>query len=397
MVQIKSRDKSVYEVFSETGKLPEGWQLKKLDDVFIKQPKSQIKAGDAKTKGAIPFFNCSKEQTKFVDCSTIEGENIFITTGGQTMYTHYYNGSAAYSTDVYCVKTPHDDGRYVHNVLLAMHEKLQNHFRGFDIKHLDKKSFLQTEIVLPTLAIQRQVASLISRQANLIEKLKSLHDRQARLNSALRLKAINGEKTQPCRISKIADIFNVFSGETPSTKNDKFWNGSNVWLTPKDLTNCHTRTISDSAGKITDLAANKMGKRLTKKGDVVVTTRATIGVAKLAGCDLFTNQNCHTLSLKNDEVLSEYMLYWLQVNRSKLISMGHGSTFLGLSSTDLREIQFCYPTKEVQERVVREIRASDDLVTKIKESIKIETQKLNWLRRQLLSGKFEVTEINENA
>ena len=56
-------------------------------------------------------------------------------------------------------------------------------------------------------------------------------------------------KCTPFRVEEFAD---VYSGGTPSTNNNNFWNGEIPWITPKDLAGYKARYIESGERNISE-------------------------------------------------------------------------------------------------------------------------------------------------
>lgn len=79
-------------------------KIEKLQEICIENPKSPFKVGNADNNSEpFPFFTSGGKvlrHSKYL----VDGENIFLSTGG---YAHvkYYKGKAGYSADTWCLKT----------------------------------------------------------------------------------------------------------------------------------------------------------------------------------------------------------------------------------------------------------------------------------------------------
>jgi hypothetical protein len=384
--------------------LPPGWMPIALKDIFVPQPKSKIKAGDAHPIGKYPFFNCSEKQTKFSDHDLVDGDNIFITTGGDFLFSHFHKGSASYSTDVWCVQVgKHFDASYVNHVLRNSHDDLQSYFRGFKFKHLDKKAFLKYRISCPSLASQRYISGqtqeriLNAARVELVSGKSRAEYSEEGLNlvKSKPLAPVNGIKAEvPCEwmVSTIGARFRAVCGSTPSKDVDALWNGDIPWVTPADIGNSPGDLIMAGARSISELGAATMKKRMVPKGSVIVTTRASIGRTAIAGCDMYTNQGCHAL-IQDGDVIPEFIGHWLVVNADLLRSRSSGTTFLELPSTEFRDLEFAHPGLEEQRRICTVLNQLKGSVDATRSLLEVEARKFQWLRRQLLGGTIRIGEL----
>ena len=82
--------------------MKQSWDIKKLRDVIVENRKSTLKS-KGNFEGDFPFF-ISGKTIKTINISIIDGDNIYLPTGGN-FYIHYYSGKASYSTDTWSLRT----------------------------------------------------------------------------------------------------------------------------------------------------------------------------------------------------------------------------------------------------------------------------------------------------
>lgn len=400
---------------------PSEWSSATLEAILVPQAKSKAKAGEALPKGKYPFFNCSEKQTKFSDEAQVDGENIFITTGGDYLFTHFHQGKAAFSSDVWCLKAKGGfDTSFVNHALQYRNAEYQGFFQGLKLKHLDKKAFLKSHIYYPPLAEQRSISTILDDYQRILADIANLARVQEKLMIAVRSElisgrrridtstkgaiwekpetwtqmTINGVKTAvPAgwRLSTIGDEFRAVCGSTPSTATEAFWNGNIPWVTPADIGDTPGDLISIGARSITQLGAGTLRKRMAPKGSIIVTTRASIGRTAIADSDMYTNQGCHALIPEGD-VSSEFIGHWVAGNADLLKSKSSGTTFLELPSAQLRSLEFAHPPMDEQEKICSALTEMRKSIEAIKSLLDLETKKFQWLRRQLLSGNMTIEE-----
>lgn len=157
----------------------------------------------------------------------------------------------------------------------------------------------------------------------------------------------------------IGDVTTVVGGSTPSTKDPSNFSGNIPWLTPKDLSRPHYRYVSCGERNISRKGLASCSARLIPPGTVLLSTRAPIGYVAIAACPMATNQGFRNL-IPGDELLSEYLYYWLVTNVSELKRHATGSTFSELSGRALRQIGIPVPPLVVQRKCIQVIGTLDD-------------------------------------
>lgn len=166
-----------------------------IKDIIIRNPKSTIKAGDIKeSTGNIPAFNSSAKLQYFYDDYLVDGENIFLPTGGNASI-HYNNGKSAYTTDVFSFKTEEEKvlNKYMYFYFKNDLSILDKMFYGAGLKHLNKNELFNYEISIPSLEKQKETVELLEKQERLIENQKKLLEKEKQKFEWLSEKLLSGE------------------------------------------------------------------------------------------------------------------------------------------------------------------------------------------------------------
>lgn len=217
--------------------------------------------------------------------------------------------------------------------------------------------FQRYEFDLPPVAEQKMLADLLwsmerHRQA-VAAQIVALHGATA-AHLSQRMTSV-GENWK-CRV--LGDLAEVVGGGTPSTGVQEYWDGDVPWLTPGDLTSRDGQVIAETDRRISRAGLENSSAKLLPERTVLVTTRATIGVVGLVGRPLATNQGFQSL-ICGDELLPEYLMKWVQLNRHQLIARAGGSTFLEIGARALRSIPIEVPPLSEQRRVVQQVVQAD--------------------------------------
>ena len=155
--------------------VPLDWRKVNLGDCFIEGKKSHIKVDDATGFGSYPFFT-SGEDVLLHNEKLTEGENIYLSTGGNAV-VKYYNGEAAYSTDTYVVTGKEKySSKFLYYVLDYLTDYINiNYFQGSGLKHLQKKALKQHEVLIPsTYDEQQRIADALTQIDDVIDSNKRL-------------------------------------------------------------------------------------------------------------------------------------------------------------------------------------------------------------------------------
>ncbi len=99
-----------------------------------------------------------------------------------------------------------------------------------------------------------------------------------------------GELPDDWKVKKVEDILILKGGSTPSTNNDKYWNGIIPWVVPTDVTKLKSKFIDNTERKITKDGLLNCSATLLPKGSILLTSRATIGFLAINEVEMATNQ-----------------------------------------------------------------------------------------------------------
>lgn len=181
-----------------------------------------------------------------------------------------------------------------------------------------------------------------------------------------------GEIPEHWEVKQARHVFRIFSGSTPKSGEELFWDGDITWFTPEDLGNNQQKNISESRRKITEDGYKSCGTSLAKANSVVLSTRAPIGHIALSTVPACCNQGCRILEPENS--CSGYWYYTLLSAKPALQSLGQGSTFMELPCPSLASLKLPYPPHEEQETIAsfldRKTAQIDELIEKKEELLK---------------------------
>lgn len=89
---------------------------------------------------------------------------------------------------------------------------------------------------------------------------------------------------------RVKDFLSFKIGGTPSTSNESYFEGENIWVSISDLNNNKGEFISDSSIKISDEAIRASNVKLISKGSLLYSFKLSVGLTAFAGCELYTNE-----------------------------------------------------------------------------------------------------------
>ncbi len=403
-------------------KVPKGWKRVKLGDIIIENKKSKFKVEDADNSGYYPFFT-SGESILTHSQYIIDGENIFLATGG-IANIKYYNGKASYSTDTYSLKSKIPT-KYLYYYLLKNIKNIDyKYFSGSGLKHLQKDEFKKEEIIFPkSKEEQQKIAEILEKIDNVIEKTDKIINKYKKIKEGLMQDLLtkgideNGnirdEKTHKFKDSPLGRIPEEW--EVVELRKIGFLKGRIGWqgLTTYEYLDegeyYLVSGINFKGGKIdwqdcfyVDKRRYNMDKNIQLRiGDILITKDGTIGkVAYINNLPKKATLNSGVFVLRpiNDAYHPKYIYYILTsfIFNKFIDNLKAGSTISHLYQKDFVLFNLPLPPLQEQQRIAKILTQIDNTIEK-EQKYKEKLIKIkNGLMEDLLTGKIRVNNLIKN-
>lgn len=223
------------------------------------------------------------------------------------------------------------------------------------------------KITLPPRPEQCAIAEALSDVDDLIASLDKLIAKKQAVKTAVMQELLSGRRRLPgfegeWEHTELGAMCEIVSGGTPSTTNPSFWGGDIMWCTPTDITSQNGKYLVDTERRITEAGLDGSSATLLPRGALLLCTRATIGDVKIAASPVATNQGFKSLICRN-EVNNEFIYYSLLQNKSRLVELGVGSTFLEVSKHDVASFTLPIPPEQEQRAIATVLSDVDAEIT----------------------------------
>jgi type I restriction enzyme S subunit len=256
---------------------------------------------------------------------------------------------------------------------------------------------------LPSLRIQRRIASILSAYDDLIEnntqRIKAL---EAAAQTLYREWFVEmrfpghesaqwvGDLPEGWEDSTIAEAFEIMGGGTPSTKNPEYWDGGNInWYAPSDLTAVGTVFMRESPRQITELGLRNSSARMFPAYSVMMTSRATIGVVAINTTEACTNQGFITC-IPNERVSAYQIYFWIADHLEEIDGLASGATFKEIIKSNFKKFRFDIADAEVNRRFINAIEPLFRLIENLEARNTALRETRDLLLPRLISGEVSV-------
>ncbi len=154
--------------------------------------------------------------------------------------------------------------------------------------------------------------------------------------------------------AKLKDIGPIISGGTPKTSEPSNFKGKIPWITPADLTNYTSKTISKGRRNITESGLNSSSAKIIPKNSVIFSTRAPIGYVVIAANELATNQGFKSV-IVNEYTDASFVYYYLKSAKHLAEENASGTTFKEISGSRFAQLPIPVAPFKEQHRIVEKI------------------------------------------
>ena len=265
---------------------------------------------------------------------------------------------------------------------------VRNVLTGSTIKHLNQEKFYKFVFEAPDVPTQKKIVEMLESIDDVIDKTREVVQKYSNIKLGLMQRLLQCDRQVP--LSKLGTII---SGSTPTTSDEKYWNGKNVWLTPADLSDMTMPFISDSARHLTDIGVKKATGTLLPAYSVIISNRAPVGYCAVVTVPFSYNQGCKAVKCNNN-VDPLYLYYFMSNQKTALERVSTGTTFLELPKKELERFLVSIPldTDEQKDIAVQILAADEKVQSEIDYMKKIGNIKQG-LVSDLLSGKVDAGKL----
>ena len=236
--------------------------------------------------------------------------------------------------------------------------EIAKYAQGVSIVHLYPKDFKVMNIRIPSFNEQKKIVTLLE-EINKKEKLLDSKYQEYQYFKKYLMQQIFAQNLRfdfndEWQHVNLIDICEIGKGFTPSTGKPEFWDGNLDWLSIADMNqgkyiNCTTKKITEEGAK---------NKEIIKKGTLLMSFKLTIGKLGILNKDMYTNEAICNFKLRNNNVLTEYLYYYL--NSINIMKYGsQAAKGITLNNDTLNTIPILLPSIEEQNKIVNVLSTTD--------------------------------------
>ena len=393
-------------------KLPEDWEIKKLKDIGNVYTGITPPTSDKENFGNEHLFVTSADikENKYIFNSIRKLSN-----KGFEKTKKFKKGDILYvcigsigkialaKTDFSCNQqinvlrvNKEIDNEFVYYQLMNSFPYISKFISKRVVPIMNKTTFENLEISLPSLDEQKRIASALSKIDAYLENTIKLIEEKERFKRGIAKKLLTckeGENIPEARFKGFEDewmevaiskIGTIITGNTPSTKNESFWNGNNVWVTPTDI---KQKYISNSERKLTDDGLKK--SRKLPANTLLITCIASIGKNAILKCEGACNQQINAI-IPNKNYNVDFLYYLFENEKSYLKFKAPQSVIKIMSKSEFSKLVFKFPLLEEQEKIGGYLSLLDKEIDNLKKQKELIKEMKKGAMQKLLSGEVRL-------
>ena len=163
------------------------------------------------------------------------------------------------------------------------------------------------------------------------------------------------------RLEDVSQI--IFSGGTPSTRNEEFWDGDIPWLSSGETRNSF---INKTEKTITEEGVKNSSTKLALNGDIVIASAGqgfTRGQVSFCNIDTYINQSLIAIRANNILLNNKYLYYNLKSRYNELRQISDSHSIRGsLTTKMIKDLIIKLPSLEEQEKIANILSSLDDKI-----------------------------------
>ena len=401
---------------SENIQVPQGWEVKKLGEVFKKVTEKNIhlKINTVLTNsaqfGVIPqneFFDKSIATKENIDNYYILEMDNFIynprisklAPAGPISRNKYGIGCVSPLYTVFKIHSNNNINFYEFyfksNLWNKQAYNIANFGARFDRMNITDKDFFNMPIPVPPLEEQKKIAEILSLWDKAIEQTKELIAYKEKQKKGLMQALLTGKKrlngfTDEWKTYQLGECFKFLRGEGLS-KEMLDNNGKNYCILYGELYTTYSEVISDIVSK-----TNYTTSILSKNGDVLIPCSTTTKAIDLATASSIKIDNILiggdiNILRPTIDINSDFIAYYItNIIKKKIATYAQGTTIIHLYGKDIKPIKIKIPTINEQNLIINIIKNADEEINLLNKQLELYTEQKKGLMQNLLTGKVRV-------
>ena len=373
-------------------KVPEGWEVKRLEEIASMKSGDGITSKSIKIKGAYPVYG-GNGLRGYAGTFTHDGEFILIGRQGAL-----------------CGNVTRVRGKFYaseHAVVVTINERNNVDWLYFKLGYFNLNQFseasaqpglavsklLRLQLSTPTISEQKKIAEILSSVDRSIEAtdklIAKLTDLKKALMQELFTKGIGHTKFKDSPLGKIPEEWEVVRQGEVAT----FFNGRAYKLTEWETTGTPVIRLQNLTGSGKDYYYSNLvlpEQQYCYKGDLLYMWSASFGPHIWNGDKAIFHYHIWKIKTEESRLDEKYFYFLLYDITIKMMNESHGSTMLHVTKEGMERLTIKLPPISEQAEIASILSANDSKIVKAKSRLNKLQDMKKGLMQDLLTGKVRM-------
>lgn len=239
---------------------------------------------------------------------------------------------------------------YIWHILLSKKAELARRGTGSTFKQISRSVIEDLKIPLPPLLEQKRIAAILDKADAIRRKREKAIELTDSFLRSVFLEMFGDPRTNPRGWDSdlLGNLARFMGGGTPTTSEERYWNGDIPWVSPKDM---KATFISNSIDKITKVAVEQSATQLIPQGSVLVVNRSGILKKKLPlginSVPVAINQDLKAM-VPSSRLLSNFLLFQLMILSPTILKTVRATTADNIGTDVFKKLSLLVPPIEKQ-------------------------------------------------
>ena len=268
---------------------------------------------------------------------------------------------------------------------------------GSALQEISLTALRKVKVPVPPLPEQQKIAKILSTWDKAISTTERLIENSTQQKKALMQQLLTGKKRllddEGQRFKgewarhPISFVADVITGNTPSTKNQEYYGGDKLFVSPSDLG--ISKYILETTKRLTDLGFNQT-RKVPKGSSLFTCIGSTIGKIGIAGEELATNQQINSVCAKGNNC-GEFIYYQLLFHAEQIKGSAATQAVPIINKTNFEsQLIFSPASLQEQQKIATVLTNADKEIELLEQQLADLQQEKKALMQVLLTGKKRV-------
>lgn len=331
----------------------------------------KLDANASSDSGAYPFFTCSREPLK-IDTYSYDCECVLVAGNGD-LNVKYYSGKFDAYQRTYIIEA--SDKRklfvkYLYYFVDSIIDFIRSQSIGGVIKYIKLGDLTSLKLPLPSLERQREIAAVLDKASELVDKRKAQLAELDRLAESIFYDMFGDPVTNPKGWSHktLSELGEWKSGGTPSRNNSGYFCGKIPWVSSGELNNMY---IGNTNEHITEDAILNSNTKKIKVGSILLGMYDTAALKSSITKRIMCCNQAIAYSRLEDNVADTLFVYTvIQICKEEYKKLQRGIRQKNLNLSMIKAISIIYPPLALQQQFAERIEKIEEQKAKAKDALK---------------------------